>query len=351
MHCRPARHLFSRAQSSRRANNPFHSEPLVIFARLLLWRFSPDPKLVIFARRYLAFFTRPEHHRHDANNPNRRWAYEEVNAWLRHEDLPVPGTINAGQDNSRSIPPFRFCERTYDNIDELCFAMAKNWEDGKRQVQRMTLRDHLRSKIGASDNQLLWASIIDDIANNTKYSTDERLIRILYNISPSTNYIYCPLGVFSSTKDYGGMLLDMLSSDYADVIETAIASTTALLQSGAFAHFVTNNSGQTASIDLVNHFEELVTQKNWDLHCHSYLFEFAYRLTQRTDLDVFIPNKTPNKIIVHSVDELKACLTETCESNLQSLYSICALFFDDDGKVKPKVYGWMKIMGCDIDNL
>lgn len=284
-------------------------------------------------------------HRHERNNPNRRWTFAEVDAWLENRSLPVPG-INSVIDE-RAIPPYFFCGEKYTDIDELCFAMAKNWEEGKKAIHRMELCNHLRNKAGATDNQLLWASIINDIVNNSKYTPDERMIRIFLKLSPNARYIYCPLGVFASTKDYGSVLIDMLGSDYSDAINAATESTATLIRSGALTQFVTNNPEQTASVELINHFCDAITH----LRSKPALFEFAYHIAQRDDLDIMVPNSSTSTIKVHSVEEFEKCLLDADKGDMQSIYGICEKLFDDEGRVKAKVYSWLKMMGCSVDEL
>lgn len=283
-------------------------------------------------------------HRHDDKNPNRRWAYREVCKWLSREEQPVPGLGGTSGESERSIPPIRFCDKTYTDIDALCYAMALNWESSKQLVLRMTLRDHLRNRRNASDNHLLWASIIDDVVNNSGYDNDERVLRVLHGLSPEAPYIYCSLGAFSSAKEFGDALFDRLSSGYADTVNGAANAAEAILKSGTLSEFVAKHPGQTVTAGEVQAFERRRLRQDWQAQRIAHLFELAYRLTQRTELDVGLPDRT----VFHSVDDLKGYLAGLGTGDFRELYRVCGYLLDGERQMKPKVYGWMKHLGCDV---
>ena len=78
--------------------------------------------------------------RHDKNNPNRRWGYEEVKKWLSGVTQTIPGE---GFDHKKVIP-FTFCGKDYTDLSQLVDALAINWNEGKKQLFRGKLSEYFR---------------------------------------------------------------------------------------------------------------------------------------------------------------------------------------------------------------
>ena len=285
-------------------------------------------------------------HRGDVTNPNRRWTYDEVNSWLQGENVPVPGDGGFGSGSARSISPIRFCNVNYNNIDELCYAMAVNWEEGKKLLLRMTLRDHLRSRRGASDEHLLWASIIDDNVGSARYDEDEKLMRTLYDISPDAAFIFTPIGVFPDAKAFGSVLFDRLSSKSADVNEDAAHTADLLLKTKALSNFVEKYPTPGVTAEQIREFEQRRQLQNWPRQRYGHLFELAYRLSQRNDLNVGLPDGT----VFRSMDELKTYLAKLGTGDFRELYNACGYLLDGEHQMKPKVYGWIRSLGFQAEN-
>lgn len=79
--------------------------------------------------------------RHEPDNPNRRWGYEEVCRWLAGEELVVPGE---GRDLKKA-PPYSFCEAEYEDRRELVRALVRSWREGKKHLFRGLLSDYFRA--------------------------------------------------------------------------------------------------------------------------------------------------------------------------------------------------------------
>ena len=83
--------------------------------------------------------------RHDKENPNRRWTYEEVGKWLAGEEQTVPGEGSGNINNVRTeMPPFEFCGGSYTDQEEFAKALTEHWEEGKKELFRGMLTAHFR---------------------------------------------------------------------------------------------------------------------------------------------------------------------------------------------------------------
>ena len=76
--------------------------------------------------------------RHNKDNPNRRWSYEEVKKWLKgiRQVLPGEGV------SSNNTPEYLFDEIEYTSTPELVQALAEKWELGKKHLFRGYLTRH-----------------------------------------------------------------------------------------------------------------------------------------------------------------------------------------------------------------
>ena len=286
-------------------------------------------------------------YRHDLSNPNRRWKYDEVKKWLNGEKYVVPGTaIQAGAYASdRAIPPISFCEKQFSDIDTLCYAMAVEWERGKQLVFRNQLTNHLKNRKGATDNQLLWASIIEDICNNNDYDNDEKLTRILNRLSPDSGFIFCALGAFKTIQEYGIALFERITASNDVVFTIAIASAESLLRSKVLSSYAGKKENMNAFTDTLHIFEERALQPGWERQRTSAIFELAYLLSGKKDYNPGLPDGK----VFQTVDELKSYLVSKSGSDYKGLYTICSYLLDGEHQMKPALYGWLRSQGYDVE--
>ena len=329
--------------------------------------------------------------RHDKDNPNRRWTYDEVNRWLLGEKQPIPGQVKyeaAKSDSGRKIPPISFCQKQYTDLDSLIFAMGLNWEVGKYLVYRGRLAEHLRSGKDVTDNRIYWASQVDDIVNGVGYDNDEKMARILYALCPDVNYLFSPMGGYDSIKSFGDALFEACGSFSGNVVQSAVNSLETLLRSGVLEAYIKKTQeaekdspekkeaeeksagkedaeklsekagkeetpeekkpGGEDALKLVEEFSTRIREdREWNRNREAYTYEFAYRLTGNTVLNPGLPDgKT-----FSDIEELKAYLMSKKSRDYRELYITCAHFLQSERRLKPRVYGWMKRHGYNTENL
>ena len=333
--------------------------------------------------------------RHDKDNPNRRWTYEEVNRWLLGEEQPIPGQVKyeAGKtDSGRKIPPISFCQKQYTDLDSLIFAMGLNWEVGKYLVFRGRLAEHLRSGRDVTDNRIYWASQVEDIVNGVGYDNDVKMAKILYALCPDVDYLFSPMGGFDSVSTFADALFEACGSFSGNIVQTAVCSLETLLRSGVLEEYIkksqeeneekesaekesaekdssekketeektaekddaekeTSKEKKTVGEDALKLVEEfskrIVEDSEWNRNREAYTYEFAYRLTGNTVLNPGLPDgKT-----FSDIEELKAYLMSKKSRDYRELYITCAHFLQSERRLKPRVYGWMKRHGYNTENL
>lgn len=290
--------------------------------------------------------------RRDKRNPNRRWIFDEIVRWSRGEDLPVPGTVLVTAEaeepaGARSLPPFSFMETKYTDMDALCRALATDWENGKRCVlrdERNALLQHLR-RYGKTSTHALWASQIDDIVNNSAYTPDLKLLRVIQTLSPEHSYAACPLGCFDTVSGFGKRLMTCMQSESKAMRDAAAGAAETLLSAGELSACASRNGHSRASVRMIREFEALVGTERWKKQREAIVCELAYMLSGETRLDPRLPDGT----VFNSIDSLKKYLLQFGNGDFRGLYDISKHFLDDTNQMKPMVYGWLRRQGCGLE--
>ena len=136
--------------------------------------------------------------RNDGDNPNRRWGYQEVNAWINGEKPPVPGhtTVTTGK-----ILPYIFNNRKYFSLKELIEDFLDKWEDGKKEVFRGFLSRYF-AITGNSTAHALTMEAEHDFNDHPEYA-DAIYFKLMYTISPEPiNGIYWHGVKYESLEEY-----------------------------------------------------------------------------------------------------------------------------------------------------
>lgn len=163
--------------------------------------------------------------RHDKNNPNRRWTYQEVDKWCNGIEQIVPG--EGGSTNSGdSIPPYPFLGEKYTSVSSLITELANNWKEGKKQLYRGLLSSYFKSI-----DQEIAGYCID--AEEESHNNDGDLVfwKLLYKIYPNLKGFYWKGHSYESFSALGTDMLEKLrkkdSSDYSywdDILKNKLLS-------------------------------------------------------------------------------------------------------------------------------
>ncbi|WP_051621916.1 protein kinase [Ruminobacter sp. RM87] len=163
--------------------------------------------------------------RNDPNNPNRRWNWNEIEKWLKGENIPVPGELNSNNKTSDSTGntsessayifsnPYDFRNNQgkvvkLNNLAEFTEAFGLNWNDGKKHVGR-----GFASKFFIQQNMQNSASIIMDCEDAG--ITDMAYAKMLIELSASAgNYrlYWNSVRVDDNMKILSDLLTDALYS-------------------------------------------------------------------------------------------------------------------------------------------
>ena len=144
--------------------------------------------------------------RHDLDNPNRRWTYAEVRRWLDGEPQVIPGE-GRGPAAAETMPPYAFLGRTYTDPAELTDALARNWEEGKKQLFRGFLTAHFRT---CSPELARKCQAAEDEALRESGRDDRIFWKLLYQLNPRVRRFYWKGQVFESIAAFGRDMLERL---------------------------------------------------------------------------------------------------------------------------------------------
>ena len=165
--------------------------------------FPPELRKLVLGLTY-----RDLSHRNEPDNPNRRWGYNEVERWLRGEDLPVPGELPGGEFAGvmPSFPPYGFAGTRYTEISALVRAMLIYPEAGLRELGRGILTHHF-GLCDAVREQLCQEAESDlqkspDIIE--KYGV---FYRLMYRLSPETDDLFCGGREFRDFRELGDLAI------------------------------------------------------------------------------------------------------------------------------------------------
>ena len=210
--------------------------------------------------------------RNDANNPNRRWTWREIEKWLKGEKIPVPGESLSGNEISNSISgtdessafifskPYDFRNNQgkvvkLNNLSEFTEAFGLNWNDGKKHVGR-----GFASKFFIQQDMQNIASIIMDCEDAG--ATDIAYAKMLVELGASTeNYgLYWNSNrVDGNMKDLSDRLTEKLYNKRNDLNEE-FENIKQLL---CFWYEI---SGKTKELDVIKKLQKIAETSNQDIH-------------------------------------------------------------------------------------
>lgn len=208
-------------------------------------------------------------------NPNRRWGYLEVKAWLRGEHLSVPGisydcekeivsTQNIiSEPNINSVTniamPYSFNNEIYYNNLDLIKAFLQEWDLGKEEFYRGKLTEHYKlAKVSVLEEICVQAEhlYLLDIKNE-----DIAFMHAMYRIEPSITYLYWKGLRFESITNYGLSLLEALKNSEPN--KYLILSASELLTGSILKNYInlTNPKDKDDFLKIIESQSGLLEQK------------------------------------------------------------------------------------------
>lgn len=269
--------------------------------------------------------------RHDKSNPNRRWTYEEVCKWLNGEKQVIPGFSKGALE--KDFPPYFFLENEYETLSTLVPALAKNWEDGKKQLYRGLLSSFFKPF-----NSELAGFCLDSEEELTEHAGQEDFIfwKLLYKLSPNTTVFYWKSLSFEALPVLGRNILEKLwAEDFSEIeLWNEILSLSLLSQ-----YLILTNNGskqQHEAVESVEIFQRLkIINERAQVFNH---FCTGYLLSGQT---LFCTNEQQFK----TPKDLSAYMEQLLQSSLEELRAFCHSLIQFDDTLDPQLEAWLIVLG------
>lgn len=271
--------------------------------------------------------------RKNKNNPNRRWTYEEVNQWLSGDDtlvIPGEGIGNAGKG---TMPAFQFLDETYTDPDTLVTALAKNWEDGKKQLFRGYITAHFK----VFDQELAKKCLAAEEAAQRENGKDDIIYwNLLYQINPKLKGFYWLGKTYESLPAFGREVLERLwEKDYSQFPYYASILSEKLLSQYVRQFAPKNETLKKAAIAIEDSYTLEMTNGT-DMRKTYYLM--AYTLSGQK---LFLLDGQKFR----TVGELAAYMKEVLATSRQSFESLCHRLVDYNGNLDFQLETWLVAIG------
>lgn len=261
--------------------------------------------------------------RKDKSNPDRRWTYDDVRAWLDGTPSLLPGDSGF---NPGAMPVFDFGGNQYDTLDGIINALASDWEQGKNAVfgKRDLLKEYF-DKVAPAKSRICenaTASVHGGADPDVAFS------KLLGDLSPSSPALYWKGSAYASAKKLGECLFDLLEKDSDTSLESS------LISSGALdAYFERVYSGNNEAIDAASSVRKMLTSAKNDSAAKAALYAAAYLTTGYMKIKIA-------DMEFASVDEIAAYMRSLADSSFDALREFAYSLVDVSLNVCPQLKGW-----------
>jgi len=270
--------------------------------------------------------------RKNKSNPNRRWTYNEVKSWLNGENLVIPGEGigNAGKGNT---PAYQFLGETLASTEALVTALARNWDEGKKQLFRGYITAHFRT-FNADLARKCQAA--EEEAGRQNGKDDIIFWSLLYQLNPKLKGFYWKGNIYESLPAFGRDVLERLW-DRDD---------------SQFAYY-----NSILSEKLLSHYVSFAAPKNDKLKKAASAIEDSYDLEQANGSDMrrtyFLMAYTLSgqKLLLlngqqfRTVGELATYMRSVLDESFESFEALCHRLVDYDGHLDFQLETWLLAIG------
>lgn len=282
-------------------------------------------KDLIFALTYHDLTARGER-----ENPNRRWTYNEVAAYLRGEKQPLPGKSGGGL-LSDEIAPYTFDNKTYTTLPALVKALGENWEKGKRELFYGRLSAHFET-----DRPVLarYCKEIEEESLRLVRRDDFLFWKLLHRLYPELSGLYWKGEVFESLPALGRDMLeklekkDLKSAFWDSILQEKLLSAT-------LERLATPKEELQNAVKALEDAETVETDQHQKT-VRYYLM--AYLLSGKRQLLV-------DKMRFFTVEELAAEIKRRADESLNALKSFCHKLIMTDRIPTPQLEAWLIALG------
>lgn len=270
--------------------------------------------------------------RDQKDNPNRRWGYEEVRKWLAGVKQTIPGE---GVDR-RNVKPYFFVGKNYTTRTDLVRALAKNWDEGKKQLFRGKLSDYYKIYDPAAFQICQTA---EREATRTSGKDDLIFWKTLYALEPETKDFLWKGKVYASLPAMGRDLLEHLrknSSDMNNFVDS-------VFRENIMSQYVAmKDPGNEKMLSSVKGLETSYrTYANSPRDKRVNLFLTAYMLSGQRIL--YVAGQE-----FHTLDELTVYMKDLLGENnehLDRFKAFCHMLMDHYDNLIPPLESWLIALG------
>lgn len=267
--------------------------------------------------------------RGDKTNPDRRWTWEEVDRWLRGEELPVPG----GGVGRFFMRPYEFQGVTYREMGKLAEALALKWTEGMKHLYKGRLTAHFNTC-----NPIAAAWCRNAVAEATQSAGhDERIFwHVLHQMAPRDERFFWKGRVYQDMPALGREILDSLRSRtgrdnplYDSILSEGMISAYVAAKLRA-------DPGLTAVAGALEDKWRLIAEEKGNRQLAYYAAGYALSGQHLLVMDG-LEIRTPAELAEH----MRALLAES----LEALKKFCHRLVDYDGTLDVQLEAWLTAIG------
>lgn len=272
-------------------------------------------------------------YRNNKNNPNRRWTYDEVKMWLDGDDtLIIPGE-GIGNVGKGQMPVFLFMGEAYTDPAVLVTALAKNWEEGKKQLYRGIITAHFRT---CNKDIAKMCMAAEEAAGRENGKDDIIYWKLLYQINPKLKGFYWMGETYESLPAFGRDVLERLwNKDW-----TMFPYYESILSEKLLTQYVLQVSAKSETLKKAAAAIE-----------DSYLLEKANQTDMLKTYYLLAYTLSGQKLLLldgqkfRTVGELAAYMKDTLAVSRQSFENLCHRLIDYDGNLDFQLETWLTAIG------
>lgn len=268
--------------------------------------------------------------RGERENPNRRWTYPEVCAFLRGEKQPLPGK-GVGGLLSDEITPYPFDGEVYTTLPTLVRALGEKWEKGKRELFYARLSAHFET-----ERPILarYCREIEEESLRLVRRDDFLFWKLLYRLYPELTGLYWRGTVYESLPALGRDMLDKLEKrQYDEKLWDSIL--TERLLTASLDRLVTPKPRLYAAAEALEEAHTVAT----DPHSKAVrYYSMAYLLSGQIELAI-------DRQHFYTVEELAAEVKRRADESLNALKAFCHKLITPDRKPTPQLEAWLVALG------
>ncbi len=270
--------------------------------------------------------------RHERENPNRRWTFCEVDAYLKGEKLALPGQGVSGP-LSDEIEPFDFANERFCTLSSLVKALGVNWREGKRVLFRGFLSAHFEKKRPILSRYCREA---EEESVNSTLRDDLIYWRLLYRLYPELSGVYWQGRAYPSLSALGRDMLEKLWGKNKRDHALWDSILTEGLLSACLERAVTPNKALLEALTALE-----VAHRSDDEGERGKLVRYylvAYLLSGHKVMTV-------DKHEFHSVASLAVYMRRLYEESYEKLKAFCQKTVGQNGELSAELEAWLIALG------